>query len=160
MKIRIPAVCLLMLFLLSLTLTAKDKPVYEFTIEKEMDHTPVKSQARSSTCWCFATISMLESEVMRMGRKEIDLSEMFVVRHTYPLKADHYVRMHGNANFAGGGYYHDVMTVLRTEGLVPESVYSGLHPDEKRINHGEMHSVLKGCRLFWRTRWRRGGRSW
>ena len=40
----------------------KQEP-YVFTVDCEVKATPVKSQAASSTCWCFATISFLESEL-------------------------------------------------------------------------------------------------
>ncbi len=41
--------------------------------------TPVKNQFRSGTCWSFATVSFLESELIRQGKPEFDLSEMFVL---------------------------------------------------------------------------------
>jgi bleomycin hydrolase len=122
----------------------KEKPVYVFKVETEVKRTPVKNQYRTGTCWCFATISYLESELLRMGKEEIDLSEMFVVRHTYPLKAVNFVRLHGTANHSQGGQSHDVLDQVRRCGLVPESVYSGMRIGEKRHNHGEMVSVLQG----------------
>ncbi|MCH8957761.1 hypothetical protein IIA28_20965 [candidate division KSB1 bacterium] len=48
--------------------------------------TTIKNQAHSSTCWSFSTISFVESELLRMGSKPMNLSEMFVVRQTYPGK--------------------------------------------------------------------------
>jgi bleomycin hydrolase len=115
---------------------------YEFTVEVEVDRTPVKNQYRTGTCWCFATISFLESELLRTGKGEFDLSEMFVVRNTYPHKADNFIRLHGTANFSQGGQAHDVMNCVRRYGLVPESAYSGMEIEESRHNHGEMVSVL------------------
>jgi bleomycin hydrolase len=40
--------------------------------------TPVKDQHRSSTCWSYASLSFIESELMRKGKPATDLSEMFV----------------------------------------------------------------------------------
>mgnify|MGYP001065620744 FL=1 len=117
---------------------------YLFTIKKELPCTPVKNQSSTSTCWCFSGISMLESELLRMGKKPIDLSEMFVVRLTYEKKADMHVRMHGSSNFAGGGEYGDVLTICSEYGLVPDAVYPGLNYGEKVHNHGELDAVLKG----------------
>ncbi|MCP5108314.1 MAG: aminopeptidase [bacterium] len=122
----------------------KEKPAYVFTVETEVKRTPVKNQYRTGTCWCFSTISYLESELLRMGKEEIDLSEMFVVRHTYPYKALNYVRMHGDANHSQGGQSHDVIDQIRRYGIVPDSLYPGLTIEEKRHNHGEMVSVLNG----------------
>ena len=123
---------------------ADDKPVYQFTIEKEVKRTPPKNQYWTGTCWCFATTSFLESEAMRMGKEEVDLSEMFTVRNTYPFKATNYVRLHGSANHSQGGQSHDVINAVRRFGVVPESVYSGQHIEENNHNHGEMVTVLDG----------------
>lgn len=122
----------------------KEKPAYVFTVETEVRRTPVKDQYRTGTCWCFSTLSFLESELLRMGKEEIDLSEMFVVRHTYPYKALNYIRMHGKANFSQGGQSHDVLDQMRRYGIVPEDVYPGMNIEENRHNHGEMISVLAG----------------
>jgi bleomycin hydrolase len=121
-----------------------EKPVYVFKMETAVKRTPVKNQYRTGACWCFSTISYLESELLRLGKEELDLSEMFVVRNTYPLKAANYVRLHGNANHGQGGQSHDVLDQIRRFGIVPESVYPGMNIDEKRHNHGEMASVLQG----------------
>lgn len=117
---------------------------YKFKIKKEIAATPVKSQYRTSTCWSFSSLSFLESELIRMGEGEYDLSEMFVVRYTYLGKADKYVRMHGNSNLAGGGAFHDVLNIIREYGIVPEEVYSGKVIGEENHIHGEMDAVIKG----------------
>ncbi len=117
---------------------------YKFKMKKEIKATPVKSQYRTSTCWSFSSLSFLESELIRMGKGEFDLSEMFVVRYTYLGKADKYVRMHGNSNLAGGGAFHDVLNVIREYGIVPEEVYSGKVIGEENHIHGEMDAVIKG----------------
>jgi len=117
---------------------------YEFTMIKELDATSVKNQYRTGTCWSFSAISLLESEMMRMGKDAADLSEMWIVRHTYPEKAKRYVRFHGNLNFSPGGAFHDVTNMMEKYGLVPESVYSGLEYGTEKHNHGELDAVLKG----------------
>ncbi|RKY75270.1 aminopeptidase [candidate division KSB1 bacterium] len=122
--------------------TAKVKGPYQFTLDYEIPHTPVKSQARTGTCWCFSTVSFLESEMLRTGKKETDLSEMFIVRKTYPLKAEYYIRLHGNSTFGEGAYSHDVINQMRRYGMVPESVYNGMNIGEKKHNHSEMSRVL------------------
>ena len=111
--------------------------------EKILPATPVKDQNRSSTCWSFSGISMLESELLRMDKGEYDLSEMFIVRYTYQEKAKKYVRMHGSINFAGGGAFNDVTDVISTYGIVPEEVYPGLSIGEDKHIHSEMDEVLK-----------------
>ena len=53
---------------------------YQFTDVVKVPATPVKNQASTGTCWCFATTSFMESELLRMGKGTYDLSEMFIVR--------------------------------------------------------------------------------
>jgi bleomycin hydrolase len=119
------------------------KPAYVFKTVREVARTPVKDQYHTGTCWCFATVSFLESELLRLGRGEFDLSEMSVVRRTYPKKALNYVQMHGNAVHQQGGQAHDVIDRLRDSGMAPEAAYGGLNIGEKRHNHGEMFAVLQ-----------------
>jgi len=116
---------------------------FKFTLIKELPHTPVKDQYRTGTCWSFAGSSFIESELLRMGKPEIDLSEMFLVNHCYRDKADRYVRMQGNTNFGGGGLLHDILYVMKNYGLVPESAYPGLNYGEKKHVHGEVDNLLK-----------------
>lgn len=116
---------------------------YKFTMEKQLAATSVKDQSRTNTCWSFSAVSMLESELIKNGKGEYDLSEMFIVYHNYLRKADKYARMHGTVEFAAGGENNDVTDVIKTWGIVPESAYSGLKPGETGHNHMEMDKVLK-----------------
>jgi len=118
------------------------KEAYQFTNEITLKHTPVKSQDRTSTCWCWSTISLLESEVLRMGKDSVELSEMYIVRHAYSAKADAYVRIHGDMAFPAGGHCHDVINMMREHGLVTDAAYSGLQLGSDIHNHNEIHGVL------------------
>ena len=115
---------------------------YKFEITKQLPATPVKDQYRSGTCWSFSGISFFESELLRMGKGEFNLSEMFVVRQSYSEKAKRTVRMHGNLNFGGGGAFHDVAFVWKNFGMVPEEAYKGMEIGEEKHVHGEMDEVL------------------
>ncbi len=115
---------------------------YQFKTLIDLPTTSVKDQYRSGTCWSFSTLSFLESEMMRMGRKEVDLSEMFVVNVCYKAKADLAVRMHGEVNFAGGGAAHDILWAYRNFGMMPEEVYSGKQYGEDGHVHAELDNVL------------------
>ena len=121
----------------------KEEQGFVFTTVKENPITPVKNQNRSGTCWSFSGLGFLESELLRMGKPETDLSEMFVVYHSYSDKADKYVRMHGNVNFAGGGSFHDVLYTLKHYGAVPEEAYTGLNYGESKHVHNEMDGLTK-----------------
>ena len=54
---------------------------FRFTTIDSVGITPVKNQHRSSTCWAFSAIGFLESELLRMGKGEYDLSEMLSLIH-------------------------------------------------------------------------------
>ncbi|MDD3685605.1 MAG: C1 family peptidase [Bacteroidales bacterium] len=116
---------------------------YVFTMKKEIKVTPVKDQYRAGTCWSYSGLAFVEAELLRMGKPEVDLSELFVVRHSYSDKAEKYIRMHGNLNFGGGGAFHDVFNVIREYGIVPEEIYKGLNYGEDNHVHGEFDAVLK-----------------
>ncbi|MCL3782064.1 aminopeptidase [Prolixibacteraceae bacterium JC049] len=120
----------------------KKEDGYVFTEVKTIPNTSIKNQHRSGTCWSFSGISFLESEMMRMGKEEVDLSEMFIVYHCYSDKAEKFVRLHGKLNFGPGGAFHDVTYVLKNYGLVPENAYTGLNIGEKNHVHGEMDQIL------------------
>ncbi len=116
---------------------------YHFTVTKELPVTSVKDQYRSGTCWSFSGLGFLEAEMLRLGKPQVDLSEMYVVWHTYNEKAVKDVRVHGNLNFSAGGAFHDVTYVVKNYGIVPESVYAGLNYGEEKHVHGEMDEILK-----------------
>ncbi len=114
-----------------------------FKTIKENKITPVKNQASTGTCWSFSALGFLESELLRMGKPEVDLSEMFVVHHSYSDKADNYVRRHATANFAEGGSFHDVMYVIKNYGIVPDSLMAGYNYGEEKHRHGELDALTK-----------------
>jgi len=116
---------------------------YQFTMIKELKSSPVENQQRAGTCWSYSAIAMIESEMLRMGKEYVDLSEMYVVRKSYEEKALDYVRMHGLCNFGGGGAVNDVFNVIRNYGMVPEAAYTGLNYGTDVHTHGEMDEVLK-----------------
>ncbi len=132
--------------LINIASFAQDKPQkekgYEFTVVKELPHTSVKDQNRSGTCWSFSTISFIESEMLRAGKPETDLSEMFIVWNVYNDKAQKYVRLHGNLNFGAGAGTRDVPYVIEKYGIVPEEAYLGLNYGETKHVHGEMDDML------------------
>ncbi|MCH5245636.1 MAG: aminopeptidase [Muribaculaceae bacterium] len=119
-----------------------DSTGFTFTDVKVVPTTPVKDQHKSGTCWCFAGTSLLEDEILRKTGKEINLSEMFTVRHCYSDKADRYVRMYGQTNFGPGGSIVDVPYVFETYGIVPEDAYPGNLYGEDGHVHGELNELL------------------
>ena len=85
----------------------------------------VKDQGYSGTCWSFASISFIESEINRMYDRNVDLSEWFIVRNIYPEKVRNYIRTEGHTFLTAGGQTQDVLWVIENVGLVPESQFPG-----------------------------------
>ena len=117
---------------------------YEFTVKHNHDTTSVKNQGGTGTCWCFASASFLESELLREGKGEYDFSEMFIVKNIYMDKAFNYVHRNGKTNFSEGALAHDFIRAAGRHGLVPEEVYDGLDEEVTRHDHAEMAAVLTG----------------
>ncbi len=113
----------------------------EFTGIHKVGVTPVKNQGKTGTCWSFSTTSFIESELLRMGKGEFDLSEMFFIRHSYVAKAENYMRYHGVANFGPEGQAHNALDVVRKFGFVPECAYRGLEYGIGMHNHAELDGV-------------------
>ena len=116
---------------------------YRFTDRNILRTTPVKDQNRSGTCWCYSTMTMLESEILRSGGREMHLSEMWIVRHSFMDKAEKYMRMHGTINFAEGGASRDVTEGIKAHGIVPNDVYPGLNYGTDKPDFHELSRVLK-----------------
>ena len=137
---------------------------YQFTTVKELKITPVKNQNRSGTCWSFSGVGLIEAELLRTGKGEYDLSEMFIANHSYKDKADKFVRLHGRLNFAQGGSFADVIYVFKHYGAVPGDLYKGLEYGEKTHVHGELseiatayvNAVIKNPDKKLSTAWKKG----
>lgn len=131
----------LLLFLFSFILVEAQE-AYKFKEVINLEATPVISQGNTGTCWSFSGTSFLESEIIRLTGNQIDLSEMYTVRNTYPKKAANFVMRQGKAQFSEGGLAHDVMNSVAEYGLVPNTAFSGLFHGETNHNHAELVAVL------------------
>ena len=119
----------------------------------DIAHTSVKAQ-RGGTCWSFATISFLESEVLRLNQdvvealeaenRELNLSEYYVVYWAWVEKAREYVSRRGEGfhprrgevPLGDGGLPHDVIRIVGDYGLVPEDAY--VVPEDSRLMTREL----------------------
>jgi bleomycin hydrolase len=125
----------------SVSTTADEK--YQFTKLIDLEHTGVKNQASSGTCWSYSTNSFLESEMMRMGKEPIELSPIFSAHCVYLDKAENYVRMHGAVTWGDGGSCHDVINMYAKYGAMPTEAYTGLHYGTTKNKFAEMQAILK-----------------
>ena len=122
--------------------TNKNKPV--FTVVKENKITSIKDQNRSGTCWDYATMSFIESEILKASGKTYNLSEMFIASKNYMDRAVKAVRTHGDVSFAQGGSFDDPIYVIKTHGIVPEEAMAlpGTMTGDSLANFGEFFDVL------------------
>jgi aminopeptidase C len=99
---------------------------WQFTTVDSIPITRVKDQHRSGTCWAFSTLGFLESEVLRIKGKEVELSPMYVVSKTLIDRATYCVRLYNEPHFAEGGSAYDVIYCMQHYGLVPKSAMPGI----------------------------------
>ena len=115
---------------------------YQFTEVVRIPVTSVKNQNASGTCWCFATTSFLEAELLREGKGEYDLSEMFTVRYNYYERLnDNYLRR-GKGNIGEGSIAHMALKVIDKYGIVPQSAYLGINYDSPLPDHRELGTYI------------------
>ncbi len=141
---------------LTAALAAQDAEPYEFKEYKMLPVTSVKSQDQTGTCWSFSTTSFLESEALRQGKGQHNLSEMYIVRNVYHQKCENFVRRLGKAQFGEGGLAHDELNALREYGAVPESVYPGRKDPSKPFNHTQLVQRLQAMCLEYIAQAKRG----
>lgn len=132
----------LSLFLLSCTSLWGQNESYQFTTVVNQPATSVKNQSISGTCWCFATTSFIEAELLREGKGTYDLSEMFIVRQKYlnQLK-DNFLRQ-GKGNIGQGSISPSWITAFNQIGIVPEEIYTGINYNDTIHNHTELVAYM------------------
>ncbi len=137
-------IILTLIFSINFAQKKPKKIPHEFTTIINLETTPVKYQGQTGTCWAFATSSFWESELMRLGKSGYDISEMYIARRAYEMKAENYIRFHGKTQFDEGGQAHDVLAVIKKYGFVPQTVYPEIRNENGKLNHREAVSVMKG----------------
>ncbi|POY37998.1 aminopeptidase [Solitalea longa] len=119
------------------------KNAFNFTTVVSAEATSVKDQGSSGTCWSYSTNSFLESEMIRLGKKPVDLAEIFTARNAYIEKGVNYVRMHGAISLGDGGACHDVVNMYAKYGALPQEVYTGLNYGTKKNKFSEMAGLTE-----------------
>ncbi|MBI5217873.1 MAG: peptidase C1 [Bacteroidia bacterium] len=113
-------------------------------------HNPSISQGNAGTCWAFSTTSFYESEIYRLTKKQVKLSELYTVYWEYVEKARRFIRERGNSAFGEGSEANAVARIFRQYGAMPLSAYSGLPKERKFHSHAamfeEMNKYLQGLK--------------
>jgi bleomycin hydrolase len=114
----------------------------DLTLYKKQWHNDPVSQGNTNTCWGFSTISFLESEVFRISKKKVRLSEMYIVYHEYIEKARYFVKTRGASAFAEGSESNAVTRMMKMYGIVPYEAYSGLKDGQPFHSHAALFKEL------------------
>jgi bleomycin hydrolase len=101
-------------------------------------HNDPLSQGLTGTCWSFSTTSFFESEIFRVNKREIKLSEMYTVYWEYVEKVRRFVRERGNSYVAEGSEANAVRRMWKMYGIVPEEVYTSKLPEQKYFDHSKL----------------------
>lgn len=141
-KIKFYLNIIIALIITSCTSKAQESDVHipnlSFNIDVINKYTPVKHQGYSSNCWAFSTLSMLESEILRLGVDSVNLSYDYVYRGKLIDQSLHYYRMEGHEEFRKGSLPHSCLNVFKNYGIVPLSVYQ-----QKRVNYTDLRFELE-----------------
>lgn len=114
-----------------------------FTDVINLETTSVKSQGSAGTCWSYSGNSFIESEMIRMKKKPVDIAEIFTARQVYLGKARNYVLFGGNMGLGDGAELHDVMNILRKHGAMPQDAYTLEDYGKGTVKSGEFQDKIK-----------------
>jgi len=132
---------------LSLDFSKFDFPTDLNDYENHWHNDPL-SQGATGTCWCYSTISFLESEIYRMEGKPVKLSEMYIVYWEYVARARYFVQHRGDMHFGQGSEANAVTRIMKDHGLVPAVQYTGLLKGQRFHDHGQLSKEIKSYLRF------------
>lgn len=132
---------------LSFDLSAIPKPASPEVFTQYFHHSPIP-QHRTGTCWCFATTSLLESELKRLGRGEFKLSELYTVYWEFVEKAREFIRTKGDMFLGHGSEHNAVIRQMKKYGAVPAEAYTGLLAGQTEHDHSSLFEELRKYLMF------------
>lgn len=101
------------------------------------------AQYYTSTCWSFSATSFFESEIFRIHKKEIKLSEMWTVYYELLAKVKRYIEERGHSFLSGGGETNSANRIWKEHGIVPAEIYTGLLKKKKKHDHIPLMDEIK-----------------
>lgn len=109
---------------------------------KTVYHNQPISQGNTGTCWCFSATSFMESEVYRITKNKVKLSEMWTVYWEYVERAEQFVETRGKTTFSEGSEANEIPIIYKKYGIVRFKDYIGKNPNQKFYNHNKLISEL------------------
>jgi bleomycin hydrolase len=135
-------------FMMDYTGVDVPKSMSEF---KTVYTSPTISQGLTNTCWCFSTLSFFETEVQRITKQDVHLSQSYIVYWEYVEKAKEYVRKRGDMFVGEGSESNAVTRMMQMYGVVPYDSYTGLKPNQPFYDHvtlfDEINKYLENVKL-------------
>jgi bleomycin hydrolase len=116
------------------------KTIDEF--KQEWHNKPI-AQANSGMCWCFSTTSYFESEIFRLTKRQVKLSELYTVYWEYVEKARGYVQARGEQSFGQGSESNALQRIWKKYGIVPADAYTGLLNGQPFHDHTKLFAELE-----------------
>jgi bleomycin hydrolase len=104
---------------------------------------PVISQGNGGSCWSYSTVSFYESEIYRLSKKQVKLSEEYTVYWEYVEKARGFVQTRGKSLFSEGSEGNGVTKIWKKYGIVPYANYTGLLHGRKHHTHEAMFNEME-----------------
>jgi bleomycin hydrolase len=101
------------------------------------------SQGATGTCWSFSTTSFFETEVYRITKKQVKISEMYTAYWEYVEKAIRFIEQRGNSLFDEGSEANAVTRIFKKYGAVPLDAYTGMKNGQSYHNHKKMVDEMK-----------------
>ncbi len=118
---------------------------------KTVYSTPAISQGLTNTCWCFSTLSYFETEVNRISKQEVRLSQSYIVYWEYVEKAKEFVKTRGETFIGEGSEANAVTRMMQIYGIVPYGSYTGLKPNQPFYDHvslfDEINKYLQNVKI-------------
>lgn len=125
---------------------SKKEEGFKFTTVKANPITSIKNQNQSGTCWAYSSLGFFEAELLRQGKGEFDLCEMFLAHKTYQDRATAAVRMHGDVSFSQGGSFYDAVYCMKNYGMIPQTAMPepGTLYGDTLPNFNELFNIAEG----------------
>ncbi|MBN1639383.1 MAG: peptidase C1 [Ignavibacteriales bacterium] len=105
-------------------------------------HNEPVTQGNTGTCWSFCATSFIESEVYRIHKRKIKLSELYTAYWEFVEKARRFVQERGNSYFSHGSQSNAIKRLWLKYGIVPLNDYSGMLPNQKFHDHDKMFNEM------------------
>lgn len=109
---------------------------------KPLPHLPPLNQDTTNACWSFATLSFVESEMLRLGKPSVKLAMMYPVYFAFVEKGRYFVQTKGHSHFAPGDLFPGVLETIKKYGIVPVKAYKGQTGSCKTFNHTALEKEL------------------